>query len=180
MIRHLLCAAALAWFGFLSAAHAEDEIVEINKSDDWSIYRSIKGDSECGVISKPRKTANTRDGKVVEVVRGEILLAITILPSGRHRQLVSFQGGYPFKKDSSIQLAIGSRQFTLTPGSEKSNLEWAWPDEGKDKDIIDAMKMGRDAVITGVSSRGTTTEDTFSLMGLTAALAMAESCAAQL
>ena len=39
-----------------------------------------------------------------------------------------------------------------------------------DKEIITAMKRGAKAVITGRSSRGTKTEDTFSLKGFTAAV----------
>ena len=36
--------------------------------------------------------------------------------------------------------------------------------------IVEAMKRGTDAVLTGVSGRGTTTRDTFSLLGVTAAI----------
>jgi hypothetical protein len=49
--------------------------------------------------------------------------------------------------------------------------EWAWPQNpDEDQKIIDAMKRGADAVLTGRSSRGTQTVDTFSLMGFTAAV----------
>ncbi len=180
MTRKLLWAAALAWFGTLPAAHAQAELIEISKSRDWTVYKSVSGEQECGVISKPRKTVNTREGRIVEVIRGDILLAVTILPKGRHRQLVSFQGGYPFKKDSTVELEIGSRRFVLTPGTSSDNSEWAWPEEGKDGDVIEALKKGRDAVVTGISRRDTKTEDTFSLMGLTDALTLAENCAAQI
>ncbi|PKP62545.1 MAG: hypothetical protein CVT86_07515, partial [Alphaproteobacteria bacterium HGW-Alphaproteobacteria-8] len=39
-----------------------------------------------------------------------------------------------------------------------------------DDQIVAAMKRGTDAVLTGVSNRGTTTIDTYSLLGFTAAL----------
>ena len=49
--------------------------------------------------------------------------------------------------------------------------EWAWTRSPEDDAaIIAAMKAGADAVVTGVSSRGTKTEDTFSLLGFTAAV----------
>ncbi len=54
--------------------------------------------------------------------------------------------------------------------------EWAWPaSTAEDDEIIAAMRGGADAVLTARSSRGTTTKDTFSLMGFTAALEEAQS-----
>ena len=49
--------------------------------------------------------------------------------------------------------------------------EWAWPaTTDDDTKIITAMKRGADAKLTGRSGRGTQTEDTFSLLGFTAAV----------
>ena len=181
----ILCAAAAAISGLLSAAGAlaQDapvELVEILKSENWSVYRSIVGDPECGVISLPSESVNRRDGEIVDVRRGTILLSVTVLPSGRYRQLLSFQAGYPFKRGSKVTLRIGSREFTLDPGTEGTAREWAWPAPGNDSAIIGAMKKGRNAVISAVSTRDTRTTDTFSLIGVTAALVAAEECAGQL
>jgi invasion protein IalB len=43
-----------------------------------------------------------------------------------------------------------------------------------DQSIVTAMKRGAEAVLTARSSRGTQTEDTFSLLGFTAAVEDAE------
>ena len=43
-----------------------------------------------------------------------------------------------------------------------------------DAKLVAAMKRGSNAVVTGVASRGTTTKDTFSLLGFTAATEDAE------
>ncbi|MEL6597855.1 MAG: invasion associated locus B family protein, partial [Pseudomonadota bacterium] len=40
--------------------------------------------------------------------------------------------------------------------------------------LVAAMKRGAEAVVTGRSGRGTTTKDTFSLLGFTAAVEDAE------
>jgi len=49
--------------------------------------------------------------------------------------------------------------------------EWAWPATVEDdRKIITAMKRGANAIVTGVSGRGTQTKDTFSLLGFTAAV----------
>jgi hypothetical protein len=45
--------------------------------------------------------------------------------------------------------------------------------------MVAAMRAGAQAVVTGVSSRGTTTIDTFSLMGFTAALDAARAACAE-
>ncbi len=53
--------------------------------------------------------------------------------------------------------------------------EWAWPaSDSDDAKIIAAMKRGSKAVLTARSSRVTQTNDTFSLLGFTAALDEAE------
>jgi hypothetical protein len=69
-----------------------------------------------------------------------------------------------------VNLNIDGQEFELfTEG------EWAWPaSTADDAKIIAAMKRGADAVLTARSSRGTTTKDTFSLLGYTAAVEEAE------
>ncbi|BBU53929.1 hypothetical protein KU6B_01940 [Mameliella alba] len=67
-------------------------------------------------------------------------------------------------------MVIGDSEFELyTEG------EWAWPATPQDDTrIITAMKRGADAVVSAISSRGTATKDTFSLLGFTAAFEDAE------
>ena len=52
-------------------------------------------------------------------------------------------------------------------------MAWSASDQ-EDAKIITAMKRGAEATVTGFSSRGTKTEDTFSLFGFTAAVEDAE------
>jgi hypothetical protein len=118
----------------------------------------------CWVVSTPTKVVNSREG----VRRGEIQLMVTYRP-GAETPEVAFTGGYPFKPESVVKLQIGSDTFDLYPDGE-----WAWPvsaaDDGR---IQESMKAGADALLTGESSRGTVTKDTFSLIGFTDALAAA-------
>ena len=44
-------------------------------------------------------------------------------------------------------------------------------DTSDEQRLIDAMRRGQQAIVTGVSSRGTLTKDTYSLAGISAALA---------
>ena len=153
-----------------AAATAQDSSTNIvNSNTDWSVF--VEDDpTECWSVSAPKETVNTRGGNVVSATRGQILLMVFYRPSAGAKGQVAFTGGYPFRKDSTVSVDIGGSEFSLfTEG------EWAWPlTPEDDAKIVTAMKRGAQAVVTGVSSRGTTTKDTFSLLGFTAAVEDAE------
>ncbi len=116
-------------------------------------------------VSKPKETINTRGGKVVAVNRGDILFFVSYRPSANVSGEVSFTGGYPFKKDSPVTVTISGKTFQLF-----TKDEWAWARPEDDAKLIAAMKSGAEAIVVGMSSRGTRTEDKFSLLGFTAAV----------
>lgn len=132
---------------------------------DWSVF--VEDDpTECWSVSAPKKTVNTRDGQVVSARRSEILLFVFYRPTANVKGQVTFTGGYPFASNSTVNLRIAGSSFELI-----TDGEWAWPaSEAEDAKIIAAMKRGAEAVLTARSSRGTKTEDTFSLLGFTAAV----------
>ncbi|MEM1076399.1 MAG: invasion associated locus B family protein [Pseudomonadota bacterium] len=136
---------------------------------DWSVFVE-ENPKECWSVSIPKETVNTRDGRVVAANRGEILLMVFFRPSADAAGQVAFTGGYPFRDGSQVSVNISGSEYQLfTDG------DWAWPaSPAEDAKIVAAMKRGANAVVTGVSSRGTTTKDTFSLLGFTAATEDAE------
>lgn len=137
---------------------------------DWSIFKQGAGaDRQCWIVSQPVTSTATRSGKPVDVNRGDIFLMVAIRPGERVKNEVSMMAGYPFRKGSSVKAEIGSTTYELfTEG------EGAWTDSAESDDkLVASMRRGANAVITGVSSRGTTTKDTFSLLGFTAALSEA-------
>ena len=105
--------------------------------------------------------------------RGDIRLFVAFRPGENVSNEVSFTGGYPFREGSTVTLAIGADSFTMAPGRGDSG-EWAWTDPSDDARVVAAMRRGSAASVTGTSARGTTTEDTFSLSGFTAAVEDAE------
>jgi hypothetical protein len=136
---------------------------------DWSVF--VESDpQECWGVSAPKETVNTRDGRVVSVRRGDILLFVTYRPAAAVNGEVSFTGGYPFAEGSTVTLEVADTSFELfTDG------EWAWPaSPGDDARILTSLKRGTSATLTGRSARGTQTKDTFSLLGFTAAAEEAE------
>lgn len=137
---------------------------QVATNTDWSVFEDADP-KECWAVSSPKETVNTRDGRVVAVQRGEILLMTFYRPAAGVNGQVTFTGGYPFAPGSTVNLNINNTQFELfTEG------EWAWPASAEDDArIITAMKGGSSAVLTARSARGTVTKDTFSLLGYTAA-----------
>ena len=111
----------------------------LGSEGDWSAFG---GDDpkECWAVSPPKSTKNTQDGKEVEVTRSDIRLYIAYRP-GQNGE-ISFQGGYPFAPDSTVDVEIGSNKFKLFTDGEN-----AWtgsPDE--DAKLISALRAGSEAV----------------------------------
>ncbi|MEM9639458.1 MAG: invasion associated locus B family protein [Pseudomonadota bacterium] len=161
-------AVAVTLFG-AAAASAQDSTNRVAAETDWSVF--VESDpTECWSVSAPKETVNTRDGRVVAVRRGDILLFVTHRPGSDVSGELAFTGGYPFADGSTVSMEIGETTFELfTDG------EWAWPaSASEDAKITTAMKRGTLAVLTARSSRGTVTKDTFSLLGFTAAVEEAE------
>jgi len=135
---------------------------------DWSVF-VVANPKECYVVAPPTSSTARRDGQTVEVNRGDIRLFVRFNPGEGVAGEVSFTGGYPFEADTPVTVAIGSRTFNLSPGAGDAN-GWAWPEPSDDAPMVEAMRRGATATVTGISTRGTTTVDTVSLSGFTAAV----------
>ncbi|GHF36753.1 hypothetical protein GCM10017056_05780 [Seohaeicola zhoushanensis] len=155
--------------GWAAAAGAQSQSDnKVAAQTDWSVFVE-SSPKECWTVSAPKETVNTRDGRVVAVKRSDVLLMVFFRPEGGVKGQVSFTGGYPFAKGSTVNMDISGTQFELI-----TDGEWAWPRPEDDSKVTDAMKRGSSATLTARSSRGTQTKDTFSLLGFTAALDDAE------
>lgn len=153
-----------------TAAQAQEESTNrVDAMTDWSVF---EGDNprECWAVTTYKESVNTKDGRVVSVSRGEILLMVFYRPGAEVQGQIAFTGGYPFARGSTVNVNISGTEFELfTEG------EWGWPATPQDDArMITAMKRGADAVLSARSARGTTTKDTFSLLGFTAAVEDAE------
>lgn len=146
----------------LGTAMAQETSNVVATEGDWTVF-AADSPRECWAVSPPRSTINTRGGQTVEVSRGDIRLYIAYRP-GQNGE-VSFTGGYPFAPDSTVEVDVGGRKFNLFTEGES-----AWTGSPSDDEaLVTALRAGSSAVVTGRSARGTTTKDTFSLSGITAA-----------
>lgn len=149
-------------------AMAQESTNQVAVKTDWSVFTEPKSGApkECWGVTKPKTSEATRDGNPVQASRSDILLFVTYRAGSGGRGEVSYTGGYPFAKGSTVKVDVDGTGFDLfTDG------EFAWT-AGADQDnaLITAMRRGSTATVTGVSGRGTTTKDTISLRGFTAAV----------
>ncbi len=150
---------------------AQERIDPVAVHSDWAVY--VAGSpKECYVMTQPKNSDARRGGASVQVERGVIRLFVSFRPSQNVANEVSFSAGYPLAE--TVRVEVGSETFSLSPGTGDSN-QWAWPaSPAEDARVVAAMRRGAEAKVTGVSTRGTTTIDTFSLIGFTAAVTEAE------
>lgn len=123
---------------------------------EWSAYVfEENGGKVCYMAAQPK----TEKGDYQR--RGEVFAHITHRPANGAKDVFSYLAGYGYKKDSRVTLKIDGRSFDLFTDGET-----AWADDSDtDSAIARAIRAGSRMVVTGTSSRGTLTTDTFSLKG---------------
>ena len=169
MIKKLLLTVAFGFTAITTSSMAQESSNRVAVETDWSVFEETNP-RQCWAVTVPKETENTKNGKLVEVRRGDIFLYVFFSPDESKQGLVAFTGGYPFAKGEPLKLEMDGERYELA-----TEDEWAWPPTPADDTvIISAMKRGAQAVITGQSGRGTVTKDTFSLLGFTVAVKEAE------
>ncbi|WP_234455321.1 invasion associated locus B family protein [Thermohalobaculum xanthum] len=163
---------ALAVCGLALASPAEAQThTRVDAKRDWSIFEAAGEKAKvCWIVSQPLKTVALRGGQQVEVRRGDIFLMVAVRPADGVSNEVSYIAGYPFRPGSNVEAKVGSNTLTMFTDGEN-----AWFKSGdEDTRAINVFKAGSQVELRGTSSRGTTTVDTFSLLGFTAALEAAQ------
>ncbi|MEM1314957.1 MAG: invasion associated locus B family protein [Pseudomonadota bacterium] len=163
----LLAAAAITAAAAVLAepAAAQQTANRVEAYRDWSVFTADDGGPVCWVVTQPQSSTATRGGQRVQVRRGDIYLMVAIRPQQGVANEVSVVSGYPYREGSTTRAEIGSTRLEMFTRGEN-----AWLRPGQDDGMVEAMKRGSVAVVTGTSSRGTVTTDRFSLLGFTDAL----------
>ena len=161
-IRVGLFTSAMMALGATSAAAQTGEL--IGQTGAWKSYRTGSGaNSVCFITSTPTKL----EGKYDRNNRGETRVFVT--HHGRdseNRGVVSSVAGYRFEEGRDVIFSIDGKAYNLFSVDTRA---WATKPE-QDRALVKSMKRGTRLKITGTSSRGNKTIDTYSLKGFTAAM----------
>ena len=130
---------------------------------DWGAYTASPGGKKlCFAIAKPASSETSPPGKS----RNPPYMFISSRPAEKVTDEVSIIIGYPFKPNSEATVAVGSTSFALY-----TQQDGAWiKNSAEEANLITAMRAGQNAVLKGISAKGTHSTDVFSLKGLAQAL----------
>jgi hypothetical protein len=130
---------------------------------DWGAYSATPGGKKvCFAIAKPATSETNPPGKS----RNPSYMFISSRPGDKVNNEVSIIIGYPFKPNSDATVAVGSASFALY-----TQQDGAWiKNAAEEAHLIEAMRGGQNAVLKGMSAKGTQSTDIFSLKGFGQAL----------
>jgi len=130
---------------------------------DWGAYTASPGGKKlCFAIAKPSTSETDPPGKS----RNPPYLFVSTRPADKVNNEISIAIGYPFKPSSEATVEVGSSSFALY-----TQQDGAWiKNAAEEAHLVDAMRTAPNAVIKGMSAKGTHTTDTFSLRGFAQAL----------
>lgn len=140
----------------ISKAQANNPF-RIGQFQDWTAYTSTdSGELVCFMSTKPKLS----QGNYTR--RGPVFAFITHRKSDRTKDVVSFIAGYTYQDRSDATVTIDkNKKYQLFT---KGDTAWG-KDAITDKALVDAIRRGNKMIVTGTSSRGTSTIDTYSLRG---------------
>jgi hypothetical protein len=160
-----LAFAALAAGSILAAPAVADAPEKLGIFKSWSAFASGDGDAKvCYALSAPRMS------EPAKLKREPAYFLINDWPGRKAKSEPEIVPGYLYKDGSKVTADVGADKFEFfTKNDGGAGAAWVeqQPDETR---LVDAMRRGAEIIVTGVSKRGTTTHDTYSLAGLSEAL----------
>ena len=123
-------------------------------------WNFVKDDDWCYIGSLPINTDLPETKK-----RGDNYIIVYKI-IGSDENIVQVEAGYKYNLEKNITIKIDNSSFKFYSTMDSS--ETAWTDE--DKKVIYAMKRGLSLLLSGQSTRGTITNDSYTLKGFTAAI----------
>jgi Invasion associated locus B (IalB) protein len=129
----------------------------------WGAYTASPGGKKvCFVLAKPTASETNPPNRP----RNPVYMFISTRPADKVTNEVSLVVGYPFKVGTEATAQVGGTSFALYTQQDGAWIKNA-TEEAK---MVDAMRGGDNAVIKGVSAKGTQSTDTFALKGVSQAL----------
>ena len=129
----------------------------------WGAYTASPGGKKvCFALAKPSASETNPPNRP----RNPVYMFISTRPTDKVSNEVSVVIGYPFKPGTEASAQIGGTNFAFYTQQDGAWIKNA-TEEAK---MVDAMRGGDNAVVKGVSAKGTQSTDTFSLKGVSQAL----------
>jgi invasion protein IalB len=131
---------------------------------DWGAYTATATGNKkvCFALAKPSKSQTTPPNRP----RDPAYMFISSRPGEKVKDEVSVIVGYGFKPSTDASIDIGGNQFAMYTQNDGAWIKNA-ADEGR---LVEALRKGTDAIVKGMSARGTQSTDTYSTRGLAQAL----------
>ena len=119
----------------------------------------VKDDEYCYIGSIPIETDLPKEKK-----RGDTYILVYKMV-GNQDSVIQVEAGYNYKLNKDIIIKIDNTNYKFYTTEDVSDSAWT----NDDAKVIFAMKKGLELMISGESSRGTITNDTYTLKGFTSA-----------
>ncbi|NGX97059.1 MAG: Invasion associated locus B family protein [Candidatus Afipia apatlaquensis] len=151
-----------------AAGNAEPSL--IGQFGTWGAYTATpNGKKVCFALAKPSSSKTNPPNRP----RDASYAFISTRPAEKVSNEVSIMIGYSLKPGSEGSVEVGGSRFAMY-----SQGDGLWIKNAAEEDrLVDALRKGADAVVKGVSAKGTETTDTFPLKGLAQALdKLAQEC----
>lgn len=128
---------------------------------DWSVFvREVDGDRICFAATEAKAK------QPASVNHGDVFFLVATWKSGAAANQPSFMAGYNLQNSPAPVVRIGNQRFTMYASENEGFVEAAKDEQA----LVAAMRTGADMRINAVSGRGTATNYTISLQGISAAL----------
>jgi len=160
-----LAAALLA--ATLAPAAAADSPALLGTFKSWSAYTTGKGEAKiCYALAQPKSS------EPKNIKRDPVFFLISDWPARKTKDETEVVPGYSYKNDDKVTVQVGSDKYAFFAKNDDQGGDGnAWiQDLSSESRLVDAMRHGAEVIVTGTSSRGTLTRDTYSLAGISAAL----------
>jgi Invasion associated locus B (IalB) protein len=147
----------------VAAVAAGAEPTLIGQFGTWGAYSATpNGKHVCFALAKPSSSKTNPPNRP----RDPAYAFVSTRPAEKVVNEVSIMIGYALKPGSESTLEVGGASFAMYTQGDGLWIKNA----AEEEQMVQAMRRSADAVIKGVSAKGTETTDTFSLKGLSQAL----------
>src|SRR3954451_7488299 len=152
------------------AATGGAEPTLIGQFGNWGAYTAMpNGRKVCFALAKPASSKTNPPNRP----RDPAYAFVSTRPAEKVVNEVSFMIGYALKPGSESTLEVGGASYAMYTQGDGLWIKNA----AEEEKMVEALRKAPEAVVKGVSAKGTETIDTFSLKGLAQALdRLAQDC----